>query len=142
MEKIRIKYLKDVEKVDKISICDWIDLRAAEDVELRAGEFKIIPLGVAMEIPKRYEAHLVARSSTFKKWGVIQTNCMGVIDNSYCGDNDEWGMPVVALRDTKINKNDRICQFRIVERQPDIKFVEVENLGNTDRGGFGSTGEK
>lgn len=142
MERIKIKYLKDIEKIEKISKGDWIDLRAAEDVELKNGEFKIIPLGVAMEIPKGYEAHLAPRSSTFKKWGIIQTNSIGVIDNSYSGDNDEWGMPVIAMRDTKINKNDRICQFRIVESQPEIEFVEVDTLGNADRGGFGSTGEK
>ena len=142
MERIKIKYLKDIEKIEKISKGDWIDLRAAEDVELKNGEFKIIPLGVAMEIPRGYEAHLAPRSSTFKKWGIIQTNSIGVIDNSYSGDNDEWGMPVIAMRDTKINKNDRICQFRIVESQPEIEFVEVDTLGNADRGGFGSTGEK
>ena len=142
MERIKIKYLKDIEKIEKISKGDWIDLRAAEDVELKNGEFKIIPLGVAMEIPRGYEAHLAPRSSTFKKWGIIQTNSIGVIDNSYSGDNDEWGMPVIAMRDTKINKNDRICQFRIIESQPEIEFVEVDNLGNADRGGFGSTGLK
>lgn len=142
MERIKIKYLKDIEKIEKISKGDWIDLRAAEDVELKNGEFKIIPLGVAMEIPRGYEAHLAPRSSAFKKWGIIQTNSIGVIDNSYSGDNDEWGMPVIAMRDTKINKNDRICQFRIVESQPEIEFVEVDTLGNADRGGFGSTGEK
>ena len=142
MERIKIKYLKDIEKIEKISKGDWIDLRAAEDVGVKNGEFKIIPLGVAMEIPRGYEAHLAPRSSTFKKWGIIQTNSIGVIDNSYSGDNDEWGMPVIAMRDTKINKNDRICQFRIVESQPEIEFVEVDTLGNADRGGFGSTGEK
>lgn len=142
MERIKIKYLKDIEKIEKISKGDWIDLRAAEDVELKNGEFKIIPLGVAMEIPRGYEAHLAPRSSTFKKWGIIQTNSIGVIDNSYSGDNDEWGMPVIAMRDTKINKNDRICQFRIVDSQPEIEFVEVDTLGNADRGGFGSTGLK
>lgn len=142
MERIKIKYLKDIEKIEKISKGDWIDLRAAEDVELKNGEFKIIPLGFAMEIPRGYEAHLAPRSSTFKKWGIIQTNSIGVIDNSYSGDNDEWGMPVIAMRDTKINKNDRICQFRIIESQPEIEFVEVDTLGNADRGGFGSTGEK
>ena len=142
MERIKIKYLKDIERIEKISKGDWIDLRAAEDTELKNGEFKIIPLGVAMEIPRGYEAHLAPRSSTFKKWGIIQTNSIGVIDNSYSGDNDEWGMPVIAMRDTKINKNDRICQFRIVESQPEIEFVEVDTLGNADRGGFGSTGGK
>lgn len=119
---------------------DWIDLRARKETVLKAGESAIIPLGVAMQLPSGYEAHIVPRSSTFKKWGIIQTNHMGVIDTSYCGDNDEWGMPVLAMRDTVIQKGDRICQFRIVENQPSFEFDVVESLGNSDRGGFGSTG--
>lgn len=142
-ETIRIKYFTDrIDKLDYIDgKSDWIDLRASEDVELKAGEFKLIPLGVAMQIPAGYEAHLVPRSSTFKTWGLIQTNSMGVIDGSYCGDNDMWRMPVYATRDTKISVNDRIAQFRIVENQPKIQFDEVEHLENADRGGFGSTGK-
>lgn len=140
--KIRIKYLADIEKIGKISVGDWIDLRAAEDIELKSGEFRMIPLGIAMELPKGYEAHVVPRSSTYKKYKVIQTNHMGVIDCSYCGDNDQWHFPALAMEDTKIAKNDRICQFRIVENQPEIEFEEVETLGNTDRGGLGSTGVK
>ena len=140
--KIRIKYLADIEKIGKISVGDWIDLRAAEDIELKSGEFRLIPLGIAMELPKGYEAHVVPRSSTYKKYKVIQTNHMGVIDCSYCGDNDQWHFPALAMEDTKIAKNDRICQFRIVENQPGIEFEEVETLGNTDRGGLGSTGVK
>lgn len=140
--KIRIKYLADIEKIGKISVGDWIDLRAAEDIELKSGEFRLIPLGIAMELPKGYEAHVVPRSSTYKKYKVIQTNHMGVIDCSYCGDNDQWHFPALAMEDTKIAKNDRICQFRIVENQPEIEFEEVETLGNTDRGGLGSTGVK
>lgn len=140
--KIRIKYLADIEKIGKISVGDWIDLRASEDIELKSGEFRLIPLGIAMELPKGYEAHVVPRSSTYKKYKVIQTNHMGVIDCSYCGDNDQWHFPALAMEDTKIAKNDRICQFRIVENQPKIEFEEVEALGNTDRGGLGSTGVK
>ncbi len=141
MEKILIKYHNpNIEKIEKISVGDWIDLRAAEDVTLKAGEFKIISLGVSMKLPEGYEAHVVPRSSTFKKWGILQTNCMGVIDNSYSGNNDIWGMPVLAGRDTEIKVNDRICQFRIVKRQPELEFAEVDHLDGADRGGFGSTG--
>ena len=140
---IKIKYFTDeVEKIAPISKGDWIDLRAAATVEMKAGEFKLIPLGVAMQLPKGYEAHVCPRSSTFKNFGVIQTNSMGIIDNSYCGDNDQWFFPAYALRDTVINLNDRICQFRIMENQPQIQFVTVETLGNDDRGGHGSTGVK
>lgn len=141
MEQILIKYHNPaLEKIKKISIGDWIDLRAAEDVILKKGEFKIIALGVSMKLPEGYEAHIVPRSSTFKKWGIIQTNHMGVIDNSYSGNNDIWCMPVIAERDTEIKTNDRICQFRIVKKQPEIEFVEVDYLSGADRGGFGSTG--
>jgi dUTP pyrophosphatase len=138
--KIKIKYFTDIEKITKIEKGDWIDLRAAEDVTLKAGEFKLIPLGVAMELPAGYEAHMVPRSSTYKKFGIIQTNHQAVIDESYCGDNDQWLYPAYALRDTEIHKGDRICQFRIMEKQPNIEFEEVEQLGNEDRGSFGSTG--
>lgn len=138
--KIKIKYFTDIEKITKIEKGDWIDLRAAEDVTLKAGEFKLIPLGVAMELPAGYEAHMVPRSSTYKKFGIIQTNHQAVIDESYCGDNDQWLYPAYALRDTEIHKGDRICQFRIMEKQPNIEFEEVEHLGNEDRGSFGSTG--
>ncbi len=141
MNKVHIKYHDtEIDKVEKIAKGDWIDLRAAETVELKAGDFKIISLGVSMKLPEGYEAHIVPRSSTYKKWGVLQTNHMGVIDNSYSGDNDIWGMPVLAMRDTVIHKNDRICQFRIVKKMDDLQFDEVEHLDGTDRGGFGSTG--
>lgn len=141
METIRIKYFTDeIDKVNKIDKGDWIDLRAAQTVELKAGEFKLIPLGIAMQLPEGYEAHVVPRSSTYKNFGVIQTNHCGIIDQSYCGDNDEWRFPAYALRDTVINVNDRICQFRIMKKQPAINFEEVEVLGNNDRGGIGSTG--
>ena len=139
---IKIKYFdKEIDKLEKISKGDWIDLRAAETVEMKAGEFKIIKLGVGMKLPKGYEAHIVPRSSTYKKFGIIQTNHQAVIDNSYCGDEDQWGYPTYALRDTVINKNDRICQFRIMETQPEITFEEVEHLDDKSRGGFGSTGK-
>jgi len=144
MEKIRIKYFTDkIEKLDYIDgKSDWIDLRASEEVELKAGDFKLIPLGVAMQIPQGYEGHLAPRSSTFKTWGLIQTNSVGVIDCSYCGDDDMWRMPVYATRDTVIHVNDRVAQFRIIENQPKIVFEEVESLGNDSRGGFGSTGKQ
>lgn len=140
---IRIKYHHpDLPRIERIAVGDWIDLRAAETVSLQAGEFRIIPLGVSMKLPDGYEAHLLPRSSTFKKWGIIQVNHMGVIDNSYSGDGDIWGMAVLAMRDTKIDFGDRICQFRIMEKMPPVEFVEVDTLGGPDRGGFGSTGEK
>lgn len=119
---------------------DWIDLRAAEDIVLDKGDRTIIPLGVAMELPEGYEGHVLPRSSTCKKFNVIQGNSQGIIDNSYCGDNDEWGLPVIAVDHCVIHFNDRICQFRIVEKQPHIVFDIVDHLDNEDRGGFGSTG--
>ena len=144
METIRIKYFTDaIEKLDYIEgKSDWIDLRASEEVELKAGEHKMIPLGVAMELPDGYEAHIAPRSSTFKNWGLLQTNSVGVVDGSYCGDNDMWRMPVYATRDTVIHVNDRVAQFRIMKNQPRISFEEVKSLGHADRGGFGSTGVK
>lgn len=144
MKHIKIKYFSDqIERLAYIDgKSDWIDLRAAADVSLQKGEFKLIPLGVAMELPKGYEAHVVPRSSTFKNFGIIQTNHQGVIDCSYCGDNDQWFMPVYAVRDTEIHVNDRICQFRIMENQPKLVFDEVESLDNADRGGHGSTGKQ
>lgn len=142
MNTIKIKYLSDdIEKLEKISVGDWIDLRCAKETILKAGEFALIPLGVAMQLPKGYEALMVPRSSTFKHFGIIQTNSMGVIDESYCGDNDQWHFPAYALRDTVIHVNDRICQFRIIKHQPEIEFQEVDILGNLDRGGIGSTGK-
>lgn len=140
MEKIRVKYLRDVEPIKAINKGDWIDLYCAETVDLREGDRGMIPLGVAMQLPAGYEAHLVPRSSTFRNYGIIQTNSIGIIDNSYCGDNDEWMMPVYATRDMVIRKGVRICQFRIVENMPEVEIEEVESLGNADRGGFGSTG--
>ena len=140
---IRIKYFSD--KIEKLRYVDgksdWIDLRAAEEVSLKKGESALIPLGVAMELPKGYEAHVVPRSSTFKNFGLIQTNSMGVIDETYCGDNVQWFFSAYALRDTVIHVNDRICQFRIMEHQPAVTFEETDVLGNEDRGGHGSTGK-
>ena len=143
METIRIRYFTDkIKKLTYINgISDWIDLRAASDISLKKGQSALIPLGVAMELPEGYEAHVVPRSSTFKNFGIIQTNHMGVIDESYCGNNDQWYMPVYAVRDTTIHVNDRICQFRIMKHQPAILFEETDSLGHTDRGGFGSTGK-
>ena len=142
-ETIKIKYHTD--KIDKLTYIDdksdWIDLRATENVTLKAGEFKLINLGVSMQLPKGYEAVIVPRSSTYKNFGIIQTNHMGVVDETYCGDNDVWKMPVYALRDTEIKVNDRICQFRIQKHQPQIMFEEVNELNNEDRGGIGSTGK-
>ncbi len=140
--KLRIKYFtEDIEKLAYIGgKSDWIDLRAAKEVTLKKGEFALIPLGVAMELPAGYEAHVVPRSSTFKNFGIIQTNHMGVIDESYCGDQDQWFFPAYALRDTVIHVNDRICQFRIMEHQPALDFEETALLGHADRGGHGSTG--
>lgn len=143
---VKIKYFdKDIEKLTYIGGFDksnWIDLRASETVELKKGEYKLIPLGIGMKLPYGYEAHLVPRSSTFKNYGIIQTNHQGVIDSSYCGDNDEWKFPALAMRNTVINKGDRICQFRIMEQMPKIKFTEVEHLEDNDRGGIGSSGVK
>ena len=143
-ETIKIKYFNDeIERLRYIDgKSDWIDLRAAQEISMKAGEFKLIPLGVAMELPAGYEAHVVPRSSTFKNYGVIQTNSMGVIDETYCGDNDQWFFPAYALRDTVIHVNDRICQFRIMRHQPELVFEEQAVLGHEDRGGHESTGKQ
>lgn len=141
---LKIKYLNnEIERLTFIDgKSDWIDLRAAERVEMKAGDFRLIHLGVAIELPEGYEAHIVPRSSTFKNFGILQANSMGIIDESYCGPNDWYRFPALAMRDTVIEVNDRICQFRIERHQPPIKFVEVEELTGKDRGGFGSTGTK
>ncbi|MBC1456678.1 dUTP diphosphatase [Listeria newyorkensis] len=140
---IKVKYATDQDaRLNKIEQGDWIDLHANEEVRLAAGDYKLIELGVAMELPKGYEAHVVPRSSTYKHFGIIQSNSMGVIDESYCGENDFWKFPAIAMRDTVIEKGDRICQFRIMAKMPEVKITEVTTLGNTDRGGFGSTGKK
>lgn len=139
---LRIKYFdKSIEKLKKTEKGDWIDLRSAIDISLKKGDFALIPLGVGMVLPDGYEAHIVPRSSTFKNWKIIQTNSVGIIDNSYSGENDQWMMPVYAVKDTKIKKNDRICQFRILEKMPALEIQEVEYLNDVSRGGFGSTGK-
>lgn len=139
---IKIKYLDDsIKRLTYVEgKSDWIDLAAAETVTLKKGEFKLIHLGVAMELPEGYEAHIAPRSSTFKNFKILETNSVGVVDRSYCGPNDWWKMAVYATEDTTINKGDRIAQFRIIENQPKLNFVESE-LSGQDRGGFGSTGK-
>lgn len=139
---IKIKYFADdMEPLTYIDgKSDWIDLRAAQDMTIAAGTYIAIPLGIGMKLPIGYEAHVVPRSSTFKNFGLLQTNSMGVIDETYCGDNDQWHFPAYATRDTVIHKNDRICQFRIMEHQPTIEFTPVEHLADESRGGFGSSG--
>lgn len=139
---IKIKYhVKGLKKIEVIEKGDWIDLRAAETVSLKQGELKYISLGVSMKLPEGYEAQVAPRSSTFKSWGILQANSLGIIDNSYSGTNDIWKFPAYATRDTVIELNDRICQFRLVEKMPEIEFVEADKLDNNDRGGFGTTGK-
>ena len=143
LETIKIKYHDpELIKIAQVEGGDFIDLRAAENVTLKRGDFKLISLGISFELPKGYEAIIVPRSSTFKNFGIIQPNSPACIDESYCGDNDIIKYPAYALRDSEIHKNDRICQFRIQKHQPKINFEEVETLGNEARGGFGSTGIK
>lgn len=132
----------DIEKLSVTANGDWVDLRCADTVHLDAGQFAILSLGVSMRLPDGYEAHIAPRSSTFKRWGILQTNGVGVVDNSYSGDNDIWGMPVYATRETNIYKGDRVCQFRIMRRMEPVHFEEVPHLNGDDRGGFGSTGVK
>ena len=142
MLEIKIKYHdKDLGKITKLPVGDWIDIRSAEEVHMEAGQFRIISLGVSMKLPEGYEAHVLPRSSTFKKWGILMTNSMGVIDESYCGERDVWGFPALAMRPTTIYKGDRICQFRIVKKMPEVTFTEVDHMGDKNRGGFGSTGK-
>ena len=139
-ETIRIKYIRDIEPIQKDKNGDFIDLRCAERTVLKAGDFRLIPLGIAMQLPPGYEAIVVPRSSTFRRYGIIQANSIGVIDEAYCGEKDEWCFPAYATRQTIIEKNDRICQFRIQKHQPDIEFEITETLTGESRGGFGSTG--
>ena len=140
MENIKLKMLADIEPPEAIEQGDWIDLRAAETILIVKGEFKYIPLGVAIQLPEGYEAIVTPRSSLFKRRGIIMTNSIGIMDESYCGDGDQWRFPAYATRETIIPKGERICQFRIVKHQPEIKFEIVDTLGNPDRGGYGSTG--
>lgn len=140
---IKVHYLRE----DMAPLCyvdgksDWIDLRTAEEITLKAGEFRLIPLGIAMALPEGYEAHILPRSSTFKNYGILQANTMGVVDCSYCGDGDEWRFSAYATRDVTVERGARICQFRIMENQPKLEFTAVAHLDGPDRGGFGSTGK-
>lgn len=142
MKTIKVKYLKDIEKLRKDPNGDWIDLRSAEDVEMKKGDYKLIPLGISMELPEGYEGIIAQRSSTFKNYKMVLINGIGIIDHSYCGDGDEWKFGAFALDDTVIHKNDRIGQFRIIKSQGDIEFDVVNELGNKNRGGIGSTGKR
>lgn len=142
MIKVRIKYLTDIDKIEKFNVGDWIDLRCAEDTTLFRGDYKLIPLGVAMELPTGYEALIAPRSSLFKHHGIMLVNGIGIIDETYKGDNDQWHFGAYATRTTTIKKNERICQFRIIEHQPYFHLIEVDRLGNDDRGGCGSTGKE
>ena len=141
--KIYVKYHNPrLIKLDKLCIGDWIDLRSAEDVKLHQGESRLISLGISVKLPEGYEAHIAPRSSSFRKWGFLQTNGVGVVDNSYSGTNDLWQLPVYATRDAVIHENDRICPFRIMKQMPGLEFCEVDTLDEVDRGGFGTTGTK
>lgn len=140
---IKFKVLVEgLKPIDAAHDGEWIDLRSAEDVEMETGEYKKLHLGVAAALPPGYEAIIASRSSTFEKWGIVPVNGIGIIDNLYHGNGDEWRFPVIAMRKTKIHKNDRICQFRIIKQQPDISIVPVKDLEGTNRGGFGSTGSE
>ena len=148
---IRIKYFEAATKLKKITKGNWIDVYARKDVFVPLGERAMIPLGFALELPKGWEGHLAPRSSTFKTWGLIQTNSVGVVDDTYIGDNDEWNMPVYCLKGhdskdgvagTLVKCGDKIGQFRIMEVMPELEFEEVESFGNMDRGGFGTTGAR
>lgn len=153
--KLRIKYFENATKLTKITKGNWIDVYANKDVFVEVNERAMIPLGFALELPNGWEGHLAPRSSTFKTWGIIQTNSVGVVDDTYIGDNDQWHMPVYCLQGkdniivdgvkksgTWIKKGDKIGQFRIMEVMPNIEFEEVEHLENDNRGGFGTTGVK
>ena len=141
MKQIKVKYFdKEIEKLNKIITGDWYDLRAAKDIKMKQFDYAMIPLGVGMKLPEGYEANIVPRSSTFKHFGVLQTNSYAVIDESYSGNDDQWHFPALAMRDTVIKKNDRICQFRINKKMEEVEFLEVDELDETSRGGFGSTG--
>ena len=141
--KLKIKYhVKELEKLRYIDgKSDWIDLRVAENVSMKQGEYRLISMGISVEIPKGYEMLIVRRSSAYKNFGILQTNAMGVVDESFCGDNDIIHMPILAMRDTEIHINDRIGQFRLMPHQPEVHFIEVDHLDNEDRGGFGTTGK-
>lgn len=146
MEKVTLKIKYHTDAIEKLAYIDgksdWIDLRAARRYELKKGDWQLIDLGVSIALPEGYEAHVVPRSSTYRTWGLLQTNSCGVIDNTYSGDGDVWMVPMLATRDTVVEVGDRICQFRIMKNQPQIVFDEVEHLDGTNRGGFGTTGKR
>ena len=146
MEKVTLKIKYHTDVIEKLAYIDgksdWIDLRAARRYELKKGDWQLIDLGVSIALPEGYEAHVVPRSSTYRTWGLLQTNSCGVIDNTYSGDGDVWMVPMLATRDTVVEVGDRICQFRIMKNQPQIVFDEVEHLDGINRGGFGTTGRK
>ncbi len=146
MEKVTLKIKYHTDAIEKLAYIDgksdWIDLRAARRYEFKKGDWQLIDLGVSIALPEGYEAHVVPRSSTYRTWGLLQTNSCGVIDNTYSGDGDVWMVPMLATRDTVVEVGDRICQFRIMKNQPQIVFNEVEHLDGTNRGGFGTTGRK
>lgn len=137
---VRIKYHADIPRIKKIAIGDWVDLRAAEDVKLKQGDMSYISLGISVQLPKGYEAYIAPRSSTLKQFGILCGNSIGIIDNSYCGENDIWHFCAYAIRDTEIHKGDRICQFRVMRNQEPLFLYEVTEMKNEDRGGIGSTG--
>ena len=142
-KQIKVKYFdKEIEKISKIAIGDWIDLRAAKTIEMKQFDYQLIPLGIGMKLPEGYEANIVPRSSTFKNFGILQTNSYAVIDESYCGNEDQWFFPALAMRDTVIQKGDRICQFRINKKMESVEILEVEQLDEKSRGGLGSTGKQ
>ena len=138
--KLRVRD-NSVNPINRIVIGDWIDLESNTKVSYKAGDTVVIDFGVAMELPKGYEAHLLPRSSTFQNTGLLLTNSMGVIDNSFCGDNDFWGAKFYATKKGSVEKGQRLCHFRIMKNQPELHFKEVMSLGNADRGGYGSTGK-
>lgn len=140
IEEVKVRYLPGAPHIEQVGWGSWIDLYTYEDVTLKAGQREYISMGVAMQLPQGYEAILAPRSSTFKRYGLLQSNSIGVIDSTYNGDDDIWCMPVVATRDIYIPKGTRICQFRIQKEQPKIHFVTVSSLGNENRNGFGSSG--
>lgn len=141
MIELRIKNLGGLERPLMVGLGDWVDIAVPEDIEMKAGEYKEIPLGIALELPKGCEAIMAPRSSTFRKYGIILTGSIGVIDEAYNGDDDEWKFPAYATRDTKICKGDRICQFRTFAHQGDVMLHYVDSLNNASRGGLGSTGQ-
>lgn len=140
MVEIPIHYLPGSPELEMTENGDWIDLYCYEDTTLKAGERTYISQGVSMALPQGYEAIVAPRSSTFKRWGILQTNSIGVIDNSYRGTDDIWMFPAYATRDITIPRGTRICQFRIQEKQPNVTFIATKSLNHANRGGLGSTG--